>query len=155
MAVGVGHLPCLPHVVLQVLQSKILGAICKNHSCKSKLQIKKLGVVSRNPQRTCQEVDEERFSTTSLYPVLGPGGCKYRITLCLYQLFKHCSHISSQQVPCCKKTNLAPPITTSTVPARVSGELNSHSSSVHRFAIKLLTTPILAIFCLTLNSLVI
>ena len=25
---------------------------------------------------TCQEVEEERFSTTSLYPVLGPGGCK-------------------------------------------------------------------------------
>ena len=25
---------------------------------------------------TCQEVEEERFSTTSLYPVLGPGGCR-------------------------------------------------------------------------------
>ena len=45
-----------------------------------------------------------------------------------------------KMVPCLKLTNLAPSIAAATVPARVPGELNPHSPTVHRLSVKLLRT---------------
>ena len=81
VAVGVGHLSCLPHVVLQVLGIKMLLIVLevlKITTLYDGLLIvskKTLDRKKKNLPLTCQEVEEDRFSTTSLYPVLGPGGC--------------------------------------------------------------------------------
>ena len=128
MAVGVGHLSRLPHVVLEVLSIKTFEAVSRNDNRPARKWMKK-----DSPQQACIQF-------------WGQGAARHRLTICLsHQLFdlsllrlwKFCSDDGAVVKV---KTNLAPSIAAATVPARVPGELNPHSPTVHRLAIKLLRT---------------
>ena len=81
VAVGVGHLSCLPHVVLQVLQIKIFGVVwvkvtAVNQNCKSK----SLGLwveIHNGPARKWRKKDSPQQACIQS---LGQGAAKHRVT---------------------------------------------------------------------------
>ena len=69
MSVCVVDFACLAHEILQVLQKNFLQC-----HLGPKRTRKKSWSNHNWEKRTCHEVEDERFSTTTRYPVLAPGG---------------------------------------------------------------------------------